>query len=87
VVLQLGGCNPAKLAECSVLAREAGFDEVNLNVGCPSPRVKAGSFGACLMTEPRLVAECLTAMASSGLPATVKCRTGVDDHDSYDHFK
>ena len=83
VVLQIGGCEPLELAQATRLAAEKGFDEVNLNVGCPSPRVSAGRFGACLMLEPALVADCVRAMKdASDLPVTVKCRLGVDDADS-----
>lgn len=83
VALQLGGSDPGELAEAAWRGAAAGFDELNLNVGCPSPRVRQGRFGACLMREPGLVAECVTAMqATTALPVTVKCRLGVDDHDS-----
>jgi len=88
VALQLGGSDPQDLAQCAALAGQFGYDEVNLNVGCPSDRVQSGRFGACLMAEPHLVAECVSAMAgSTRLPVTVKCRIGVDDHDSYDHLR
>ena len=84
VALQLGGSEPRALARCAVLAQERGYDEVNLNVGCPSPRVQRGAFGACLMLEPRRVAAGLAAMRDAcALPVTVKCRLGVDDHDDY----
>jgi tRNA-dihydrouridine synthase A len=83
LVIQLGGSDPRALAKAAWLAEHAGYDEINLNVGCPSPRVKRGRFGACLMREPDLVATCVGAMkATSRLPITVKCRLGVDDHDS-----
>ncbi len=83
VALQLGGSNPEELAVAAAFGVEAGFDEINLNVGCPSPRVRQGRFGACLMREPALVAECVSAMAAAtGRPVTVKCRLGVDDDDS-----
>lgn len=83
VALQLGGSNPAELAAAAKLAEEAGFDEVNLNVGCPSDRVQSGVFGACLMADPPRVAHCIDSMKSkTGLPVTVKCRIGVDDRDS-----
>jgi tRNA-dihydrouridine synthase A len=83
VAIQLGGSDPAELASAARLAEQAGFDEINLNVGCPSPRVRRGSFGACLMREPALVADCVTAMGEAcSLPVTVKCRLGVDDADS-----
>jgi tRNA-dihydrouridine synthase A len=80
VALQLGGSEPADLARCARLAEEAGFDEVNLNCGCPSDRVQRGRFGACLMAEPGLVGECVAAMiAAVRIPVTVKCRIGIDD--------
>lgn len=80
LALQLGGSDPDELAACAALAEEAGFAEVNLNCGCPSERVQRGSFGACLMREPALVAACVAAMRrATGLPVTVKCRIGVDD--------
>jgi len=82
VALQLGGADPAKLAEAARIGEGFGYDEINLNVGCPSDRVQAGRFGACLMREPELVAECMAAIcAAAGVPATVKCRIGVDDQD------
>jgi len=85
VALQLGGSDPEALAECAHIAAEFGYDEVNLNVGCPSDRVQNGRFGACLMAEPELVAEGVAAMAhASGLPVTVKTRIGIDDLDSYE---
>ncbi len=84
LALQLGGAAPDELAACAAAAAEAGFDEVNLNVGCPSDRVQNARFGACLMAEPDLVGRCIAAMArASGLPATVKTRTGIDARDSY----
>ena len=80
--LQVGGSDPAQLAECARIAESAGYAEVNLNVGCPSPRVSKGRFGACLMAEPTLVRECVLAMrAACALPITVKCRLGIDDSD------
>ena len=83
VALQIGGSSLAELAYGAKLGEKAGFDEINLNVGCPSDRVKAGSFGACLMAKPKLVADCVTAMANAvEVPVTVKCRTGIDDLDS-----
>ncbi len=82
LVLQLGGADPKELAEASRIAAEWGYDEVNLNVGCPSDRVQGGSFGACLMREPGLVGECLAAMGDGGIPVSVKCRLGVDDQDT-----
>jgi tRNA-dihydrouridine synthase A len=83
VALQLGGSDPATLAEAARIGAGAGYDEINLNVGCPSGRVTAGRFGACLMAEPELVAACLGAMkAAVAVPVTVKCRLGIDDQDS-----
>lgn len=83
LAIQLGGSDPAELAKAARFAERAGFDEVNLNVGCPSARVQHGRFGACLMHEPDLVARCVEAMrASTRLPVTVKCRLGVDEADS-----
>jgi tRNA-dihydrouridine synthase A len=88
VALQLGGSNPAELAAAAECGAQAGFDEINLNVGCPSPRVRQGRFGACLMREGSLVAECVAAMAAAaGVPVTVKCRLGVDDDDSPDFLQ
>ena len=82
VALQLGGSDPAALAECARIAADYGYDEINLNVGCPSDRVQEGRFGACLMLEPVLVGECVAAMkAAVKIPVTVKCRIGVDDQD------
>lgn len=87
ISLQLGGDDPAVLATCAALAQEWGYDEINLNVGCPSPRVKRGNFGACLMAQPQLVGRCLDAMrAGCDLPVTVKHRIGVDDLDTYEHM-
>jgi tRNA-dihydrouridine synthase A len=84
VALQLGGSEPAELAEAARLGAAAGYDEINLNVGCPSDRVQSGRFGACLMREPALVADCVKAMRDAvGIPVTVKCRIGVDDQDDY----
>ena len=83
VALQLGGNNPVDLAKCTRRAFEVGYDEINLNVGCPSDRVQQGTFGAVLMRKPQLVADCISAMQeASDVPVTVKCRLGVDDHDS-----
>jgi tRNA-dihydrouridine synthase A len=85
LALQLGGSNPSELALCAKMGEEAGYYEINLNVGCPSDRVQSGSFGACLMAEPNLVAECVSAMKSAvSIPVTVKTRLGIDHHDSYD---
>ncbi|MBV6786542.1 MULTISPECIES: tRNA dihydrouridine(20/20a) synthase DusA [Xanthomonas] len=87
LALQLGGSDPALLAQAAAIAQEWGFDEINLNCGCPSDRVQAGRFGACLMREPALVAECVAAMcAATHMPITVKCRLGVDDDDDYALF-
>ena len=83
VAVQFGGSEPEDLARCAELAQMVGFDEVNLNVGCPSPRVQRGAFGACLMREPDLVAECVKAMNSvTDLPVTVKCRLGLGSDES-----
>jgi tRNA-dihydrouridine synthase A len=83
VALQLGGCDPIALAEAASIGEAHGYDEINLNVGCPSDRVQEGRFGACLMAEPRLVARCVAAMqAQLKIPVTVKCRIGIDDQDS-----
>ena len=82
VALQLGGSEPSKLAAAARIGEDVGYDEINLNVGCPSDRVQSGRFGACLMAEPQLVAECMAAIrATVATPATVKCRIGVDDQD------
>jgi tRNA-dihydrouridine synthase A len=82
VALQLGGSDPAALAQSARIGEEFGYDEINLNVGCPSDRVQEGRFGACLMTEPALVADCVAAMkAAVEIPVTVKCRLGVDEQD------
>jgi tRNA-dihydrouridine synthase A len=87
VALQLGGSEPALLAQAARIGAEHGFDEINLNCGCPSDRVQAGRFGACLMREPALVADSVAAMvAACDIPVTVKCRLGVDDDHDYDHF-
>ena len=87
VALQLGGCNPAELAKAARAGTSAGYAEINLNVGCPSDRVKNGSFGACLMLKPALVAECVSSMrAATHLPVTVKCRIGIDERDDYEFF-
>ncbi len=87
LALQLGGSDPAHLAEATRIGEQWGYDEVNLNVGCPSDRVQAGRFGACLMKEPSLVADCIAAMiAVVKIPVTVKCRLGVDELESYEHF-
>jgi tRNA-dihydrouridine synthase A len=85
VALQLGGCDPAALAQSARIGEDFGYDEINLNVGCPSDRVQEGRFGACLMAEPRVVADCVTAMkAAVKIPVTVKCRIGIDEQDPED---
>ena len=87
VALQIGGSDPGELARCAALGEAWGYDEVNLNLGCPSERVSQGGFGARLILEPALVAECVAAMLeATALPVTVKTRIGVDDRDDYDHF-
>jgi tRNA-dihydrouridine synthase A len=87
VALQLGGCDPKELAAAAKIGAAAGFAEINLNVGCPSDRVKNGSFGACLMLRPALVADCVRALRDAvTLPVTVKCRIGIDDRDDYEFF-
>ena len=88
IALQLGGSDPADLAHCAKLAEKWGYDEVNLNCGCPSERVQRGSFGACLMAEPDLVADCLKAMRDVvSLPVTVKHRIGIDRTESYEFVR
>ncbi len=88
VALQLGGCDPRELAFCAKIAEDWGYDEVNLNVGCPSDRVRSGRFGASLMAEPGLVAACVEAMAAAtALPVTVKCRTGIDGLEGYQNLR
>lgn len=87
VALQLGGAEPAELARCARFGEQAGYDEVNLNVGCPSDRVQSGAFGACLMAQPALVAGCVAAMSDAvSIPVTVKCRIGIDQLDDFDHL-
>ncbi|MGL5081863.1 MAG: tRNA dihydrouridine(20/20a) synthase DusA [Microcoleaceae cyanobacterium] len=90
LVLQLGGDNPKELAQCSQIAEDLGYDEVNLNVGCPSDRVQEGNFGACLMAQPERVAEAVSAMQQAvDIPVSVKHRIGIDDRDHYEdmaHF-
>ncbi len=82
VALQLGGCDPAALAQSARIGQDFGYDEINLNVGCPSDRVQEGRFGACLMAEPAVVADCVSAMKSAvRIPVTVKCRIGIDEQD------
>lgn len=83
LVLQLGGADPAALTKSAIVGQEYGYDEINLNVGCPSDRVQSGAFGACLMAEPKLVADCIQAMQKAvSIPVNVKCRIGIDDQDS-----
>lgn len=85
LALQLGGSDPDALAECAKMGEDAGYDEINLNVGCPSDRVQSGRFGACLMAEPELVAEGVAAMQQRiNIPVTVKTRLGIDEQDSYE---
>jgi len=85
LVLQLGGSDIKAMTECAKMAEQYGYDEVNINVGCPSDRVQNGKFGACLMAEPSLVAECVNQMqATTSIPVTVKSRIGIDDLDSYE---
>lgn len=88
LALQLGGSDPEALAACATLGEQAGYQEINLNVGCPSDRVQNGRFGACLMAEPRLVAECVVAMKHAvAIPITVKTRLGIDQHDNYEFLQ
>jgi tRNA-dihydrouridine synthase A len=87
LTLQLGGSDPKEMAECAQIAQKWGYDEVNINVGCPSDRVYSGSFGACLMKEPDLVAACVESMIEKcDIPVTVKSRIGIDDMESYDEL-
>lgn len=87
VALQLGGADPQALSDCAQLGQDYGYDEINLNVGCPSDRVQNGRFGACLMAEPELVRDCISTMrAAVSVPVTVKCRIGIDDQDSERDF-
>jgi len=87
LVLQLGGSDPKEMAQCSRIAKQWGYDEVNINVGCPSDRVLSGSFGACLMKEPDLVASCVESMIdASDIPVSVKSRIGIDDMETYDQL-
>jgi tRNA-dihydrouridine synthase A len=84
IALQLGGSCPRALAECSVIGEDFGYDEINLNIGCPSDRVQQGRFGACLMAEPELVADCVASMSAKvSIPVTIKTRIGIDNRDSY----
>ena len=88
LVLQLGGDNPTELAQCAAIAQDYGYDGVNLNVGCPSSRVQNGNFGACLMAQPELVAQAVTAMQEAvRIPITVKHRIGIDDRDRYEDMR
>lgn len=88
IAIQLGGSNPKACAAAALIAQKWGYDEINLNVGCPSERVQSGKFGVCLMKEPTLVAECVAAMkAAVEIPVTVKTRIGVDNHDDYSFLR
>ena len=88
VVLQVGGSDPDQLARCTTIAEEYGYDEINLNVGCPSPRVHKGNFGACLMADPHLVLRCLTSMKqASNIKVSIKHRIGIDGHESYEDLE
>jgi tRNA-dihydrouridine synthase A len=89
VALQLGGSVPDELERCAAMGAELGYDEINLNCGCPSDRVQSGKFGACLMAEPALVRDCVRSMVrgAGNVPVTVKCRIGIDDKDSYGELK
>jgi tRNA-dihydrouridine synthase A len=87
VALQLGGSEPADMAECARIGQDYGYDEVNINVGCPSERVHKGSFGACLMATPETVAECVDAMRQVvDIPVTIKTRIGIDEQEDYEHL-
>jgi len=87
VAIQLGGSDPIDLTTCSKMSEDEGYDEINLNVGCPSDRVQSGSFGACLMAEPQIVAECIASMQDAvDIPVTVKHRIGIDHDDSYEQL-
>ena len=82
VALQLGGSDPKKLSQAAIIGEKFGYDEININIGCPSERVQSGRFGACLMDEPELVAECYSAMQNAvDIPVTVKCRLGIDNQN------
>lgn len=88
LALQLGGSNSHDLSECAKIAEQMGYDEINLNIGCPSDRVQNGQFGACLMSQPTLVAECINSMQNSvSIPVTVKTRTGIDNMDDYEFLQ
>jgi len=85
IALQLGGSDPSMMKQAAMMGKDYGYDEINLNIGCPSDRVKQGSFGACLMAKPKLVAECTNAIIEAvDIPVTIKTRIGIDDLDSYD---
>jgi len=87
VALQLGGSDPYELAKAAIMGEQAGYQEINLNSGCPSDRVQRGKIGACLMAEPSLVAECMTAMGEAvSIPVTIKCRIGIDEINSLEHL-
>jgi tRNA-dihydrouridine synthase A len=87
VAIQLGGSDPSDLASCAKMAEDYGYDEVNLNVGCPSNRVQSGMFGACLMAKPELVAECVAAMQNAvNIPVTVKHRIGIDENETVEEL-
>ncbi len=88
LALQVGGAEPVELSECARIAADYGYDEINLNIGCPSERVKKGRFGACLMAEPALVGRCVSAMIEAAdIPVTVKTRVGIDERDSFTHLR
>ena len=88
LALQLGGSDPADLAHAAKLGEQYGYREINLNVGCPSDRVQSGRFGACLMAEPEIVAQCMIAMRDAvSIPVTVKCRRGIDELEAYGCFE
>ena len=85
VALQLGGSEAEALSRCAEMGQEKGYDEINLNCGCPSDRVQSGRFGACLMKEPEVVADCMAAMKKAvSIPVTVKCRIGIDEQDDFE---
>jgi tRNA-dihydrouridine synthase A len=87
VALQIGGSDPKEMSQCTVIAKDWGYDEVNINVGCPSDRVQSGSFGACLMQTPKVIADCVDSMKqASDITVSVKSRIGVDDMESYDEL-
>ena len=88
IVLQVGGSDPALMAAAAILGADEGYDEININIGCPSDRVQSGQFGACLMAQPSLVADCVRAMKSAvDIPVTIKTRIGIDDLDNYDFLR